>query len=64
MHAKTKAILNLLAVAVLGTSVRRGTSAELIANARVREASLGGQKKAENGKAQECPPLLALSFQP
>jgi len=51
MHAKTKAILNLLAVAVLGTSVRRGTSAELFANARVREASLGGQKNAENGKA-------------
>jgi len=51
MHTKTKAILNLLSVAVLGTSVLQGTSAELIAEARVREASLGGQQKAENAKA-------------
>jgi hypothetical protein len=46
MHAKTKAILNLLAVAVLGTCVLQGTeavlSAECIADARVRGASLGG----------------------
>jgi hypothetical protein len=42
MHAKTKAILNLLVVAVLGTSVLQSTAAELIADARVREANRGG----------------------
>jgi hypothetical protein len=51
MHAKTKAILSLLAVVVLGTSVLQGTSAEIIADARERAAFLGGPKNAENGKA-------------